>query len=87
MTKTTIVNNIINVLKLLLSSLVYKLELFLQGKMSYQTPEPWTTWPENHKPETPDFWTITDNDQDPASLFFRFIYLFLFYLFKFLFCF
>ena len=30
---------------------MYKLWLFLQVKMSWQIPKPWTTWPENYKPE------------------------------------
>lgn len=32
------------------SSLTYKVRLFLQSKVSSPTPEPWTTWPEDCKP-------------------------------------
>ena len=55
MTKMDAVDKGVNVLKLLLStSFMYKLRLFLQGKMSSQTPKPWTIWPKNVNQRHPD---------------------------------
>ena len=40
-----------------MSSLTYKVKLFLQGKISYQAPEQRTTWPENCKDHCKDILT------------------------------
>ena len=53
MTKTAVVDNIMKVLKLLLqiTLLTYK-QIVFRGQDVKQTPEPWTTYLDNPKPET-----------------------------------
>ena len=53
MTKTAVVDNIMKVLKLLLqiTLLTFK-QIVFRGQDVKQTPEPWTTYLDNPKPET-----------------------------------
>ena len=49
MTKVDVVNNIVNVIKLLLVGIIVNLQTqaVSPGQDELTDPEPWTTWPEN----------------------------------------